>query len=113
MKKLIIALALFAATAVAAFGQQSVAQVDDHTFRVERKAKAANPARDRQPSYVPTDTTLVDGDSTYRVYRHTFSRGQRAGQQAFFVRRTSRKGNPYWKEITLPAVTSRTANTNR
>lgn len=62
------------------------------TIRVEAKAKSS--------SYEKTGDVVVYKGQTYDLYKHTFTKGKRAGQVGYFIRRTSAKtGKEYWYEL--------------
>lgn len=66
-------------------------QVND-TIKYEAKAKSS--------SYEKTGDVVVYKGQTYDLYKHTFTKGKRAGQTGYFIRRTSAKtGKEYWYEL--------------
>ena len=96
MKRFIII--MLAMLAFGAVNAQSVKQFDAKTYQSVKGTHTSSGA-----SYVATDIKYIDTDNkTYVVYEHTFTKGARKGQKAYFIQRVSKKtGKPYWKEIKL------------
>ena len=94
MKRIIlilIALVAFGATANA----QSVVKVDAKTYQATKTSRSS--------SYEATDMVYIHTDGVkYTIYKHTFTKGKRAGQTGYFIKMTSKKtGKNYWKEVKL------------
>lgn len=95
MKRIIlilIALVAFGATTNA----QSVVKVDAKTYQATKASRSSS-------SYEATDMTYIHTDGVkYTIYKHTFTKGKRAGQTGYFIKMTSKKtGKNYWKEVKL------------
>ena len=97
MKKFLLLAMLIMAAGMSVNAQQ-VRKVDAKTYEVVSQRKSSS----NGVSYVPTDIKLKDGDTIYTVYKHTFTRGKRTGETAFFIQKVSKKtGKLYWKEVKL------------
>ena len=72
-----------------------VEKVNEKTFKATKSSGAS--------SYVVTEYSYIDTDGkTYQIYSHKISRGDRAGQTAYYIKKVSRKsGKEYWKEINI------------
>ncbi len=91
---IMLAMLAFGATVNA----QQVKQVDAKTYQAVKGTRTSSGS-----SYIATDIKYIDTDNkTYVVYEHTFTRGTRKGQKAYFIQKVSKKtGKSYWKEIKL------------
>ena len=72
-----------------------IEKVDNKTFKATKSSGAS--------SYVATEYSYIDTDGkTYQIYSHKISRGDRAGQTAYYIKKVSKKsGKEYWKEINI------------
>ena len=72
-----------------------IEKVDNKTFKATKSSGAS--------SYVATGYSYIDTDGkTYQIYSHKISRGDRAGQTAYYIKKVSKKsGKEYWKEINI------------
>lgn len=95
MKRFIIFMLCLIALGTAA-AQQQTERVDSKTFKAVKGTRS-------ESSYTATDMVYIHTDGVkYTIYEHTFSKGARKGQKAYFVKMTSKKtGKSYWKEVKL------------
>ena len=72
-----------------------IEKVDNKTFKATKSSGAS--------SYVATGYSYIDTDGkTYEIYSHKITRGDRAGQTAYYIKKVSKKsGKEYWKEINI------------
>lgn len=96
MKRFIILMLCLVTFGIAA-AQQQTQKVDTKTYQ------AVKAERSGSSSYKATDMTYIHTDGVkYTIYEHTFTKGARKGQKAYFVQMTSKKsGKKYWKEVKL------------
>ena len=106
MKKTIFCIAIVAIATIA-MGQThptkvgekksntKIEKVDNKTFKATKTSGASG--------YVATGYSYIDTDGkTYEIYSHKISRGDRAGQTAYYIKKVSKKsGKEYWKEINI------------
>lgn len=106
MKKMIVCIAMLAIASIA-MGQThptkvgekksttKVEKVDNKTFKATKTSGAS--------SYIATGYSYIDTDGkTYEIYSHKITRGDRAGQNAYYIKKVSKKsGKEYWKEINI------------